>query len=166
MADPNQEPTEESSEAVESPSELQESTLLEEDDDLLAIKASNDEAVELTDNYGIFQQEEGMIAWSLQNFYNEDGTPRTKRELRLDPAVLRIEDASGGYADFVLTREFTKSLNESLEQVYLATFGLHKTKKPMTSFKEALIASAVEKPLRAVLLAVIVILTPLFLFVF
>lgn len=161
MAENEKEEPRSQDEGDTSSSKLSEAAL---NDDLLAIEVENDTQLELSDNYGVFDQEAGMIAWSLQNFYREDGTIRSKRELKLDPAILRIEDASGGSVDFVLTKEFTKTLNDSLEVVRLASYGIHKSKKPFDSFKEALVNSAIENPIRTVLLGVIVVLVPVFLF--
>lgn len=161
MADNEKEDAQSLDESAPSAAKLSEATV---NDDLLAIEVENDSQLELSDNYGVFDQEEGMIAWSLQNFYREDGSIRSKRELKLDPAILRIEDASGGSVDFVLTKDFTKSLNESLNKVRLASYGIQKSKKPFDSFKEALVNSAIENPIRTVLLAVIIVLVPVFLF--
>lgn len=168
MVDKEQESPEETPEILESelaaPAESRAISAL--NDDLLVIEGNNDVELELADNYGVFEQEEGMIAWSLQNFYREDGSIRNKRELKLDPAILRIEDASGGSVDFLLTQEFTKTLNDSLEKVHLATYGIQKSRKSFASFKESLINSAIANPVRTILLGVVILMVPLFLFVF
>ena len=130
------------------------------DDDLQVIEA-NDKPVDEGDNFAVFEQGEGLIAWTIQNLTDEEGKMRSKRQLRLDPPVLRIEDGGGGEVNFTLTREFTKSLNGALEEVRLATYGIEKSKKPFASFREALVAAAMEKPVGTVLLAALVVAFPL-----
>lgn len=135
-------------------------------DDEIVVKELGDKLVEEQDGFAVFEQgSEGMIAWSLQNFYREDGSIRSKGELKNEPPLLRIENSEGNSVDFMLTREFVKSLNQQLEQVRLATYGIQKSRKPLSSFKEALVATAVEKPLGTVLIGALIILAPLFLFV-
>lgn len=131
-------------------------------DDLAVIETTNDTKIDEGDNFAIFEQNnEGFIAWSIQNFYNEDGSIRSKRELKRDPAVLRIEDNNDELVDFVLTQEFTKSIVEQLETVRLATYGIQKSRKPLSSFKESFVAAAIEHPIRTVFLGALVIAFPL-----
>lgn len=131
-------------------------------DDLAVIEATNDSKIDEGDNFAVFEQNnEGFIAWSIQNFYNEDGSIRSKRELKRDPAILRIEDNNEGLVDFMLTQEFTKSIAEQLETVHLATYGIQKSRKPLSSFKESFIAAAIEHPIRTVFLGALVVAFPL-----
>lgn len=129
------------------------------DDDELALLVE-DEKIELTEDLGIFKQhQEGLIAWSIENFYQEDGTVRSKRELRTDPPILRIENASGEQVDFLLTKQFTRSLYESLETVNYGLFGVKKSKSRWTNFREALVGSILENPLKVIVFGLLVILT-------
>lgn len=145
------EPTLETSEPILSETEApveEESS----DDDALALKVLSDEQIEAAEDYAVFKQEDGMVAWSLENFYQEDGSIRSKKQLRLDPPVLRVQGSEGQAAEFVLTKGFTKSLSEGLNDVYRGLFGIHKTKKRFGNFREALWSSIVENPLRFVTL--------------
>ncbi len=130
---------------------------LDEDDDALAIQALEDEKLEVADDYGVFKQQEGMIAWSIENLYREDGSMRSKKELKLNPPTLKVEGSGGQSVDFILTKNFTKTLKDGLDDVYRGMFGVHKAKAPMSSFKEALYNSVMENPLRIVVVGLIVL---------
>jgi len=133
-------------------------TPIPEDDDELAIQALEDDKIELSDDYGVFKQQEGMIAWSIENLYREDGIMRSKKELKLEPPILRIEASDGQSVDFILTKNFTKTLKDGLDDVYRGTFGIQKAKTPISGFREALFNSVMENPLRVVVLGLLVVL--------
>lgn len=138
---------------------------IELSDDELALEALTDEAVEATPDLAVFRQAEGMIAWTLQNFYKEDGTTRSKRDLRLDPPILRIENSDGESVDFILTRNFSKSLLDTLEIVRLGTFGVKKNRSKWGSFKDALVGSVLENPLKVIVFGLLVVFTVIFMLI-
>lgn len=124
------------------------------DDDELALQMK-DEIVELSDDLGVFKQNDDMIAWSIHNFYQENGEVRSKRELRNDPPTLRIENAKGDAVDFILSKQFTKTLYEALENVHYGMFGIKKSKSRWTNFKDALMGSILENPLKVIVLTLL-----------
>jgi len=134
-------------------------------DDELALLAANDEVLELDETYGVFKQEDGLVAWSIHNLYREDGKLRPKGELKRDPAILRIEGSEGESVDFSLTKEFVGSMREALETVNLASHGITKKQRTFGSFKEALKSSVLENPIRVLLLGGLFVLTLLFIFI-
>jgi len=131
-------------------------------DDELALDALADETIELSEDYGVFRQQDGLVAWTLQNFYREDGKIRSARELKADPPVLRIEDGTGESVDFTLTKEFTRTMIEMFDTVNLGIHGIKKNRSKWTSLKDAITGSILENPLKVTLVTVLV----LFLFVF
>ncbi len=140
-----------------------ESESIPANDDEIVVSAYREETVDADETYAIFQQGDGMLAWSIQNLRSEDGKLRSKRDLKNDPPILRIEASEGQSVDFILTKEFTKTLNESLGDVRQAFYGIEKKRKPLVSFKDAVVASIYDKPLAFLLVAGLGVLSLLFL---
>lgn len=93
-----------------------------EDDEL--IEAGDDKVLLEEKNLAIFQQNENVITWEIDNFYNDKDEPKNKTSLRLDPPVLRVKSSDGKIVEFVLTKELSKSFNSVFDEVYKAYFGI------------------------------------------
>lgn len=136
--------------------------LIEDDDDLIMLKAS-DSKLDEADSYGIFKQDEGVVSWTITNFIDAEGKQYSKRELRANPPVLTFESSTGEKADFVLSKEFSGSLASIIERVYYGYYGLdRKPKKKFTleTVKQSVLSAIGARPLQVgafVLLTIVVI---------
>lgn len=88
------------------------------------------------ENYDIalFKQDENVVSWEIVNFYKDGGSPRSKNALRNDPPIMKISSSSGDTAEFLVTKEFSKSLGVILSDVNKAYYGISPSRKsePLT----------------------------------
>ncbi len=159
QAQESEELTEEFAEAL---GELDPQSVLDDDEEFL--KAS-DSLLEEQENFGIFKQEEGVISWTIMNLFDENGKQYGKRELKLNPPVLVIEESSSGdRSEMILSKEFALSMSKLLNRVYYGYYGIEK--KPRKSFtpasaKQAILDAVGANPLKVgafTLLAIVLII--------
>lgn len=83
------------------------------------------------ENYDIslFKQDENVVSWEIVNFYKDGANPRGKTALRNDPPIMKISSSSGDTAEFLLTKEFSRSLGSVLQDVNRAYYGISPAKK-------------------------------------
>jgi hypothetical protein len=77
----------------------------------------------------LFKQDENVVSWEIVNFYKEGMTPRGKMSLRNDPPIMKISSSSGDTAEFLVTKDFSKSLGSILQDVNKAYYGISPKKK-------------------------------------
>lgn len=94
------------------------------DDAEVILDEENDAIVDESLRSALFQQDENLVSWSLENFYNEKGERRGKYSLLNNPPILRLEGSAGDRAEFVLTKELTRSLSKVLDVVDRGYYGV------------------------------------------
>lgn len=94
---------------------------------------SDDTELDLRKDLGIFKQDNAIVTWGITNLYDGSDDFRKKRNIRRDPPVLRISSSDGDEAQFILTKDFTKSLKNALGSVEKAYNGLSDSKGSSTS---------------------------------
>jgi hypothetical protein len=77
----------------------------------------------------LFKQDENVVSWEIVNFYKDGLTPRGKMALRNDPPIMKISSSSGDTAEFLVTKDFSKSLGAVLQDVNKAYYGISPKKK-------------------------------------
>lgn len=108
----------------------QEETLeaFDEEDDDLAVLASHDEVVASAEAMTAVTQGEDFMLWNIEGLYDENtNRPYKARDLKRNPPVLHIEnkrDEEMHFADFVLTREFARTLEKGLRTTNRAYSGV------------------------------------------
>ena len=103
-------------------------------DDDEAFLAGEDTVLSQSDVLNIFQQSKNLVSYEVMNFLNEKGKPRSKMSLLNDPPILHIASSDQQSADFVLSKEFTRNMVNTLKDVDRAYLGISpkKEKKPLT----------------------------------
>lgn len=134
------------------------------DDDLLVL-ASDDEVIDESIQAAIIKQMEGIVTFRIEGFIDENtGEPRSKKELKMDPPKMVVESAGSqgdNAVEFMLTREFSKKLYESVKNVHDATYGVGKSK---TTDKE-IINWVSENKIKTGLLAAFVLMIIVMMFI-
>lgn len=129
---------------------LRSANYLNDDEELLA---GDDQPIKDDELIALFSQEEGVVAWELTNFQDENGDLKSKRQLRESPPMLTVKSSSGDFVEFALTKGFNKSLLEALKSVDRAYFGVDSRKKKF-SFADAAETAKLwftNHPIRAIL---------------
>lgn len=93
----------------------------EDDEEFLK---GDDAVLSSAEDAALFQQLDHVVAYNLRNFYDEEGKRRSKRSLRHDPPVFRVEDSSGDFAEFVVTRELSAHLAQLFDVVHRGYYGV------------------------------------------
>ena len=133
MSNPNEANDEQSTpledDAIE-PEEIETSTQDDTDleDDDLAVLRSSDEVVASASAMAAVTQGEDFMLWNIEGLYDEaTDRPYKSRYLKQNPPVLHIENQRDGetfFADFVLTREYTRTLAQGLRTTHRAYSGV------------------------------------------
>lgn len=71
-----------------------------------------------------FQQLDGVVTWEIENLHDSEGQTLSKRDIRMNPPLLKIKSSSGEYAEFILTKDFSKTLAEKFDEIYRAYYGV------------------------------------------
>lgn len=133
-----------------------------EDDDEQLLR-SKDTVLEDEEAYAIFKQEDGVVSWKIENLFDAEGKQYSKRELNANPPVLTIEGSNEAKAEFILTKDFSRSMSEILNRVHYGYYGLEKKPKKhftVASAKQAIIDAVGARPIGVasiVLLSIVVI---------
>ena len=116
--------------------------LNDEDEDFLKFM-KNDSIEEQAKDMGIVSQIEDLLAYSIDGLYTNEKQDKfiTGRKLRDNPPTLKISSSKGDEVSFILTKEFTKMLLNSLTEVNKAYSGYKYSveKKEYNSFKERIL---------------------------
>lgn len=128
---------EETYEYTEEPAVLEEEETKSKDDfldDDEAFLAGEDVILSQSDVLKIFQQSENLVSYEVMNFLNDKGKPRTKMSLLNDPPILHITSSDQQSADFVLSKDFTRTMIRTLKDVDRAYMGISpkEDKKPLS----------------------------------
>lgn len=132
------------------------------DDDEQLIR-SKDAVLEDEEAYAIFKQDDGVVSWKIENLFDAEGKQYSKRELNANPPVLTIEGSNESKAEFILTKDFSRSMSEILNRVHYGYYGLEKKPKKhftVASAKQAIIDAVGARPIGVasiVLLSIVVI---------
>jgi hypothetical protein len=108
------------------PSSAVSDSYFEDDEEFLR---GDDLVVHEAADIALFKQDENVVSWEIVNFYKDGNTPRGKMALRNDPPVMKISSSSGDTAEFLVTKEFSKSLGSILQDVNKAYYGVSPSKK-------------------------------------
>lgn len=132
---------------------------LEEEDDYLMSEL--DATLDEDQDFAIFQQLDNMISWRVKNFYDDDGKPKKRMDMRREPPIFEISDSAGNTADFILTKGLTESLHKVFEDVQYAYYGVDNTRKKNNKDKDIIdrtVSYVTEHPLQSIVLAGILLL--------
>jgi len=133
-----------------------------EDDDEQLLR-SKDTVLEDEEAYAIFKQDDGVVSWKIENLFDAEGKQYSKRELNANPPVLTIEGSNEAKAEFILTKDFSRSMSEILNRVHYGYYGLEKKPKKhftVASAKQAIIDAVGARPIGVasiLLLSIVVI---------
>lgn len=134
-------------------------------DDDESFLAGDDVILSETDALSIFQQSENVVSYEILNFSDDKGKPRSRLSLLNDPPILHITSSDEQSADFLLTREFTRTLAGLLKDVDRSYSGISpkSKKKPLSqesvrSWFDNVIEWGKENKFKAVLLGIVIIL--------
>lgn len=111
----------ESTEPEPQPSAAVASDYFDDDEDFLR---GDDITVHAESDLALFKQDENVVSWEIVNFYKDGLTPRGKMALRNDPPIMKISSSSGDTAEFLVTKDFSKSLGSILQDVNKAYYGI------------------------------------------
>lgn len=84
----------------------------------------DDKIVHENFDIALFKQDENVVSWEIVNFYKDGLHPRGKTALRNDPPIMKISSSSGDTAEFLVTKEFSRSLGSVLQDVNRAYYGI------------------------------------------
>lgn len=116
--------------------------LNDEDEDFLKFM-KNDSIEEQAKDMGIVSQVDDLLAYSIDGLYTNEKQDKfiTGKKLRDNPPILKISSSKGDEVSFILTKEFTKMLLNSLTEVNKAYSGYKYSveKKEYNSFKERIL---------------------------
>ena len=117
--------------------------LNDEDEDFLKFM-KNDSIEEQAKDMGIVSQvDDDLLAYSIDGLYTNEKQDKfiTGKKLRDNPPILKISSSKGDEVSFILTKEFTKMLLNSLTEVNKAYSGYKYSveKKEYNSFKERIL---------------------------
>ena len=117
--------------------------LNDEDEDFLKFM-KNDSIEEQAKDMGIVSQvDDDLLAYSIEGLYTNEKQDKfiTGKKLRDNPPILKISSSKGDEVSFILTKEFTKMLLNSLTEVNKAYSGYKYSveKKEYNSFKERIL---------------------------
>jgi len=133
-------------------------------DDDLEFLSGDDEQIFLSKDTGIFKQEEGVISWEIVNLYKDNGAPRNKYSLKSQPPLLRVSTNNGESVDFMMTKEFTKTLNTALNDANKAFYGVQpesskkNTKEKINDYKEWVLDNKIKSSVLGLILVALVVL--------
>lgn len=102
-------------------------------DDDLEFLSGEDTTIFASNDTGIFKQEEGVISWEIINLYKDSGDARGKYSLKSQPPILRVSTNDGESVDFMMTKEFTQTLNSALTDANRAFYGVQPASTKKTS---------------------------------
>lgn len=115
-------PSPEDAPQEDSPEERPQDSYFEDDEEILR---GDDTVLEETDDFAAVQQLDHLITWEVEGAFDERGNVRKRMDLRREPPVLKVKDASGAEIEFVLTKELARMLFQVLEAVYKGYFGIN-----------------------------------------
>lgn len=98
---------------------------MQNEDEKVLDLLDNDKIEEESALMGIVSQEDDMLAFSIEGVYKDDKQSKyiTGRKLKENPPVLKISSGKGEEVQFLLTKDFTRLLSKSLEEVNKAYSG-------------------------------------------
>lgn len=73
---------------------------------------------------GVVKQSGPVVSWVIENFYKDNGQPRSKGSLRNDPPILTVGNSDGDSVSIVVTREFAGQFESIMGDVYRAYYGI------------------------------------------
>lgn len=124
---------------------------IKQDDELVCELINNDKIIEQDNVYSILEQNENLIAFKIEGVYKDvdKRVYNSKKHLSTNPPKLVINDSNENEVTFLLTKDFTNNLMESLEEVNRAYLGYATSKKKEPFSLQRLFK---EEPLKAILL--------------
>lgn len=108
------------------PSSVVSDSYFEDDEEFLR---GDDLVVHENADIALFKQDENVVSWEIVNFYKDGEAPRGKLSLRNDPPIMKISSSSGDTAEFLVTKEFSRSLGSILQDVNKAYYGISPSKR-------------------------------------
>lgn len=98
-------------------------------DDDLEFLTGDDTLLEAKPSGALIEQEENIIAWRLENFFDENNERRSRYALRNSPPILIIESSDGSSVEFLLTQQLSRTLAETFTSVDRGYRGMDPKKK-------------------------------------
>lgn len=90
--------------------------------------SSDDSVIDASEYAAIIEQQEGIVSYRIEGIEDSKGNVKSKKELQVDPPILVVESSNGDAANFLLTKELTRKLADSMEIVYENMSGVKKSK--------------------------------------
>lgn len=135
----------------EANSEDEESAVSALDDDEKWLRG-DDVALSEDDDSAFLKQLDNTVSWRIEGLYNEKGKTRNQLYLRENPPLLIVESGNGEYVSFVLTKELTRTLSTSFDDLKKAYYGSGRKRGDARTFDDKVKGSvqwAKEEPLKA-----------------
>lgn len=85
---------------------------------------SNDKEIDRSEDRGLIEQNQSVVAWRIENLYDTDGKMFSPRVLKSNPPSLIVSDGEDNEVAFLLTKNLTMHLNGAFSQVYHAYYGI------------------------------------------
>lgn len=133
----------------------------DEDEEILK---GTDRALLEERSLAIFQQHENVVSWEIEGLLI-DNRLKKARELKTDPPIFKVSSSDGASAEFLLTKELSKSMANALNDVYKAYYGVDTSykRKPMNqetmkSNMDGFVEWMEEHKLLTVLIAIMVLM--------
>lgn len=84
----------------------------------------NDKEIDRSEDRGLIEQNQSVVAWRIENLYDTDGKMFSPRVLKSNPPSLIVSDGEDNEVAFLLTKNLTMHLNGAFSQVYHAYYGI------------------------------------------
>lgn len=110
-----------SDDSVSNDADEEENNYFEDDQEWLS---SDDLTVHEDINMAIVKQSDTVVSWQVDNFYKENGEPRSARSLKNDPPIFTVGDSRGESVSFVVTKEFARQLESVMGDIYRGYFNV------------------------------------------
>lgn len=127
-------------------------------DDEAFLDRSADDILE-NDGDQFFIQGENVTTWQLVGLYDDEGMLLPARQLKKEPPVFRVTSSDGSIAEFLVTRNLSKSLSDVFDEVYRGYYGVSARKKTdaqkFDNLHDAVIGWSKDHPFGLVLLVMV-----------
>lgn len=144
------------------------------EDDEEFLKGDDSVLLSEIDN-GILQQQEDVIGWELNNFYDESGKQRGRFALRSDPPTFRVRhkrsDGAEDVVEFVVSKQLAGEFEQVFKNVRGAYYGMtpKETRKAdqasFRSYVDNVTLEAKTHPVRFAILVLFILATIFYLFI-
>lgn len=121
LVDDDSSDIEHSDDSVSNDVDDEENSYFEDDQEWLS---GDDLTVHEDINMAIVKQSDTVVSWQVDNFYKENGEPRSARSLKNDPPIFTVGDSRGESVSFVVTKEFARQLESIMGDIHRGYFNV------------------------------------------